>query len=160
MRAAPFPLRREPPTRPPLTRGAGREPARAPRTAAAGPFLGSAPSGAADRCDGTLPALRRWRWGTSSGAPAAGSGCPRAGSASCGRGGPDGGGGHVVAPAVGARSALLFQDSAPHDRFCDCDAPGFLITVINANDRISRVKPVKHRSNLYQPGSSPRKPRQ
>jgi hypothetical protein len=26
--------------------------------------------------------------------------------------------------------------------------PKFLITVINANDRISRVKPVKHRSNL------------
>jgi hypothetical protein len=37
--------------------------------------------------------------------------------------------------------------------------PKFLITVINANDRISRVKPVKHRSNLGQPGSSPRKPR-
>jgi hypothetical protein len=36
----------------------------------------------------------------------------------------------------------------------------FLITVIDANDRISRVKPVKHRSNLGQPGSSPRKPRQ
>jgi hypothetical protein len=31
----------------------------------------------------------------------------------------------------------------------------FLITVINANDRISRVKPVKPRSNLGQPGSSP-----
>jgi hypothetical protein len=31
--------------------------------------------------------------------------------------------------------------------------------VINANDRISRVKPVNHRSNLGQPGSSPRKPR-
>jgi hypothetical protein len=38
--------------------------------------------------------------------------------------------------------------------------PRFLIIVINANDRISRVKPVKHRSNLGQPGSSPRKPRQ
>jgi hypothetical protein len=33
--------------------------------------------------------------------------------------------------------------------------PRFLITVINANDRISRVKPVKPRSNLGQPGSSP-----
>jgi hypothetical protein len=32
--------------------------------------------------------------------------------------------------------------------------PRFLITVINANDRISRVKPVKHQSNLGQPGSS------
>jgi hypothetical protein len=31
----------------------------------------------------------------------------------------------------------------------------FLITVINANDRIGRVKPVKPRSNLGQPGSSP-----
>jgi hypothetical protein len=38
--------------------------------------------------------------------------------------------------------------------------PRFLITVIDANDRISQVKPVKHRSNLGQPGSSPRKPRQ
>jgi hypothetical protein len=38
--------------------------------------------------------------------------------------------------------------------------PKFLITVINANDQISRVKLVKHRSNLGQPGSSPRKPRQ
>jgi hypothetical protein len=38
--------------------------------------------------------------------------------------------------------------------------PKFLITVINTNDRISRVKPVKHRSNLGQPRSSPRKPRQ
>jgi hypothetical protein len=37
--------------------------------------------------------------------------------------------------------------------------PRFLIT-INANDRISRVKPVKPRSNLGQPGSSPQKPRQ
>jgi hypothetical protein len=36
--------------------------------------------------------------------------------------------------------------------------PQVLITVINANDRISRVKPVKHRSTLGQPGSSPRKP--
>jgi hypothetical protein len=33
--------------------------------------------------------------------------------------------------------------------------PRFLITVINANDRINRVKPVKPRSNLGQPGSSP-----
>jgi hypothetical protein len=33
--------------------------------------------------------------------------------------------------------------------------PRFLITVINANDRISRVKPVKPQSNLGQPGSSP-----
>jgi hypothetical protein len=33
--------------------------------------------------------------------------------------------------------------------------PRFLITVINANGRISRVKPVKPRSNLGQPGSSP-----
>jgi hypothetical protein len=33
--------------------------------------------------------------------------------------------------------------------------PRFLIAVINANDRISRVKPVKPRSNLGQPGSSP-----
>jgi hypothetical protein len=31
----------------------------------------------------------------------------------------------------------------------------FLITVINANDRIGRVKPVKPRSNLGQHGSSP-----
>jgi hypothetical protein len=38
--------------------------------------------------------------------------------------------------------------------------PRFLITVINANDRISRVKPAGHRSNLGQPGSWPRKPRQ
>jgi ribonuclease HI len=38
--------------------------------------------------------------------------------------------------------------------------PRFLITVTNANDQISRVKPVKHRSNLGQPGSSSRKPRQ
>jgi hypothetical protein len=36
--------------------------------------------------------------------------------------------------------------------------PRFLINVINANDRISRVKPVKHWSNLGQPGSSHRKP--
>jgi hypothetical protein len=33
--------------------------------------------------------------------------------------------------------------------------PRFLITIINTNDRISRVKPVKPRSNLGQPGSSP-----
>jgi hypothetical protein len=33
--------------------------------------------------------------------------------------------------------------------------PRFSITVINTNDRISRVKPVKPRSNLGQPGSSP-----
>jgi hypothetical protein len=33
--------------------------------------------------------------------------------------------------------------------------PRFLITVINTNDRISWVKPVKPRSNLGQPGSSP-----
>jgi hypothetical protein len=33
--------------------------------------------------------------------------------------------------------------------------PRFLITVVNANDRISRVKPAKPRSNLGQPGSSP-----
>jgi hypothetical protein len=38
--------------------------------------------------------------------------------------------------------------------------PRFLITVIIANDRISRVKPAEHRSNLGQPGSSPQKPRQ
>jgi hypothetical protein len=38
--------------------------------------------------------------------------------------------------------------------------PRVLITVINANDRISRVKPVKHRSNLGQTGSSPQKPHQ
>jgi hypothetical protein len=38
--------------------------------------------------------------------------------------------------------------------------PQELINVINANDRINRVKPAKHRSNLGQPGSSPRKPHQ
>jgi hypothetical protein len=38
--------------------------------------------------------------------------------------------------------------------------PRFLINAINTNDRISRVKPTEHRSNLGQPGSSPRKPRQ
>jgi hypothetical protein len=37
--------------------------------------------------------------------------------------------------------------------------PRFLSNVINANDRISRVKPAEHWSNLGQPGSSPRKPR-
>jgi hypothetical protein len=36
-----------------------------------------------------------------------------------------------------------------------CDAPRFLITVINANDRVDRSNPVKHRSNLGQPGPSP-----
>jgi hypothetical protein len=38
--------------------------------------------------------------------------------------------------------------------------PRFLIAVINANDRISRVKPTENRSNLGQHGSSPQKPRQ
>jgi hypothetical protein len=38
--------------------------------------------------------------------------------------------------------------------------PRFLITVISANDRISRVKLAEHWSNLGQPGTSPRKPRQ
>jgi hypothetical protein len=38
--------------------------------------------------------------------------------------------------------------------------PRFFINVINANDRISRVEPAEHRSNLGQPGSSRRKPRQ
>jgi hypothetical protein len=38
--------------------------------------------------------------------------------------------------------------------------PNFLINVINDNDRIGWVKPTGHRSNLGQPGSSPRKPRQ
>jgi hypothetical protein len=38
--------------------------------------------------------------------------------------------------------------------------PRFLINVINANDRISQVKPVEHWSKLGQPESSPRKPRQ
>jgi hypothetical protein len=51
--------------------------------------------------------------------------------------------------------------SKPIEVFCDASGtvwrPCFLITVINASDRISRVKPVKHWSNLGQPGSSPRK---
>jgi hypothetical protein len=38
--------------------------------------------------------------------------------------------------------------------------PRFLITLINVNDRISQVKQAEHRSNLGQPGSSPRKPLQ
>jgi hypothetical protein len=36
--------------------------------------------------------------------------------------------------------------------------PRFLINVINTKDRISRVKPTEHWSNLGQPGSSPRNP--
>jgi hypothetical protein len=43
---------------------------------------------------------------------------------------------------------------------CKVWRPRFLITIINTNGRISRVKPAEHRSNLGQPGSSPRRPRQ
>jgi hypothetical protein len=38
--------------------------------------------------------------------------------------------------------------------------PMFLISLISANDRTSRVKPCRHGSNHGQPGSSPRKPSQ
>jgi hypothetical protein len=38
--------------------------------------------------------------------------------------------------------------------------PRFLISIINANDRISHIQPADNWSNLGQPGSSPWKPRQ
>jgi hypothetical protein len=48
---------------------------------------------------------------------------------------------------------LAFQDA--RHLLGDFVTTQVLITIINANDRISRVKPVKPRSNLGQPGSSP-----
>jgi hypothetical protein len=53
-----------------------------------------------------------------------------------------------------------FLHGGSHHRPALVWRPRLLITVINANDRVSRVKPAEHRSNLGQPGSSPRKPRQ
>jgi hypothetical protein len=63
---------------------------------------------------------RRRQWGDRSGAPAAGSGCPGVGSATCCGGGPQGvGGGFASTPARGARSSVSLARTRPHGRICD-----------------------------------------
>jgi hypothetical protein len=61
-------------------------------------------------------------------------------------------------PSVGHRGwAHGHTDTRPMRASPLVWCPRFLINVINANNRISRVKPTEHRSNLGQPGSPPQK---
>jgi hypothetical protein len=113
-----LPLR---PLLPDATGGAGREPERDPRTAAAGPSLSRRPrirgGGAARWTSSASPTSTAGRrfW-----APAAGSGRPRAGSSARGCGGTEGGVDvQVAAPSAGARLPRpLARTRSPHGRIC------------------------------------------